>query len=119
MTIQYPTCPLCGSAIHDDGRVLVDLDAGIIVVGHQMAQLTRFELSLFSALWRQRPRTLSKDTLLAASSEAGRDDDRELKIVDVMICKLRAKLRPLGITIRTVWGEGYRMERSIQEEVAA
>lgn len=116
MTIQHPTCPLCGSFIHDDGRVLVDLDAGLIVVGHQVAHLTRLELNMFSALWRNRPRTLSKEVLLTASVEAGRDDDREIKLVDVVIHKLRKKLEPLGVTIRTAWGEGYRMEHVVTRE---
>src|SRR5262249_44392450 len=37
----------------------------------------------------------------------GGDSDRETKIVEVMICKLRAKLRPYGIAIRTEHGVGY------------
>ena len=37
----------------------------------------------------------------------GGDSDRETKIVEVVVCKLRAKLRPLGIAIRTEHGVGY------------
>lgn len=120
MTTQHPTCPLCGANIHEDGRVLVDLDAGLVVVGHHVAQLTRLELSVFSALWRNRPRTFNKEQLMAVSVDPGREDDRELKMADVVICKLRAKLKPLGVSICTVRGEGYRMEHvSRVEGVAA
>lgn len=35
--------------------------------------------------------------------------EAEPKIVDVFICKLRAKMRPLQLRIGTVWGRGYRM----------
>jgi DNA-binding response OmpR family regulator len=119
MSIQHPTCPLCGGIIAEDGRVLVDMDAGLVVSGHQVAQLTRTEFETFSALWRNRPRTLSKEVLLAASADIGHDDDRELKLVDVMIHKLRKKLQPLGVEIGTAWGEGYRIEQRSKMTVPA
>lgn len=31
------------------------------------------------------------------------------KIIDVFICKLRAKLRPHGLEIATIWGRGYEL----------
>lgn len=34
----------------------------------------------------------------------------EIKIIDVFVCKLRRKLKALGIEIATVWGRGFRME---------
>jgi DNA-binding winged helix-turn-helix (wHTH) protein len=37
----------------------------------------------------------------------GGDSDCSVKIVEVMVCKLRAKLRPHGIAIRTEHGVGY------------
>lgn len=37
----------------------------------------------------------------------GGDSDRDVKIVEVMVCKLRAKLRLHGIEIRTEHGVGY------------
>jgi DNA-binding response OmpR family regulator len=37
----------------------------------------------------------------------GGDSDCDLKIVEVVVCKLRAKLRPHGIAIRTEHGVGY------------
>lgn len=33
----------------------------------------------------------------------------EEKIVDVYVCKVRAKLRPFGLNVETVWGRGYRL----------
>lgn len=33
----------------------------------------------------------------------------EIKIVDVMVCKLRKKLAPFGVDIETVWGFGYQI----------
>jgi DNA-binding winged helix-turn-helix (wHTH) protein len=37
----------------------------------------------------------------------GGDSDRSVKIVEVVVCKLRAKLRPHGVAIRTEHGVGY------------
>jgi len=39
----------------------------------------------------------------------GGDSDCNSKIVDVIVCKLRAKLRPHGIAIRNQYGIGYFM----------
>lgn len=39
------------------------------------------------------------------------------KMVDVLICNLRRKLRPFGITIETLWGLGYHLEPQMRERV--
>lgn len=46
------------------------------------------------------------------SAIAGADEpDSDIKIVDVFICKIRAKLKALDIdpSIETAWGRGYRL----------
>jgi two-component system cell cycle response regulator CtrA len=40
---------------------------------------------------------------------AGMPDQPEMKIIDVFICKARAKPTPHGIEITTIWGRGYLM----------
>lgn len=46
-----------------------------------------------------------------------------LKIIDVFVCKLRPKLKPFDIKIKTQWGVGYYMlkehKQKIIESVAA
>jgi two-component system cell cycle response regulator CtrA len=108
------TCPLCAQPIPDDGRILVDLDGGLVVGGGHVAQLTRQEFTLFEALWTSRPRTLSKEQLLDAiyALSASSGDVPEIKIIDVFICKARKKLVPLGVVIETAWGKGYRITNS-------
>ena len=51
----------------------------------------------------------SKDALMNALYNVGVDDEPEIKIIDVFICKLRKKLKPFGLDIETVWGRGYLM----------
>lgn len=53
--------------------------------------------------------TCTKVQLMAALYQPGVDDEPEIKIIDVFVCKVRKKLRPFGINIETVWGVGYRM----------
>ena len=42
------------------------------------------------------------------------EEEPEQKIVDVFVCKMRKKLKPFGIVISTVWGQGYRLEDRTQ-----
>jgi len=58
------------------------------VLGILLKRQVMSQTQLFEAIW-------------------GGDSERETKIVEVMICKLRAKLRPHGIAIRTEHGVGY------------
>lgn len=101
------TCPTCGGALIDDGQIRVDIESGIIIARGRAAQLTKQEFALFEALFSAKPRTLSKEQLLSATADFGMDD-REIKIVDIFVCKVRKKLAPLGVEIGTVWGKGYR-----------
>lgn len=41
------------------------------------------------------------------------------KMVDVMICKLRKKIKPHGVTIDTMWGIGYHMTSENRERCSA
>ena len=36
-----------------------------------------------------------------------KDEPGEEKIIDVLVCKIRKKLKPYGIDIKTHWGRGY------------
>jgi len=104
-------CPCCGTPISpNDERLLVADDVGIVVANGQIAHLTPAEMSLLVALREAAPAVLSKERLLAQTNRdlTGRDD-REIKIVDVWVCKLRKKLVPLGVEIATSWGQGYRL----------
>ena len=54
----------------------------------------------------------TKDTLMAALYRDDGRDEPEIKIVDVFICKVRKKLKPFGVFIDTVWGQGYRLDEA-------
>lgn len=47
------------------------------------------------------------------------DDPPEQKIIDVLICKIRPKLRPWKIEIETVWGRGYSLNTDAKQRIRA
>lgn len=63
---------------------------------------------LLLALHAAGGRTLTKPQLLVATAvDAGRADDRELKIIDVIVHKVRAAIGADAIS--TSWGLGYAL----------
>lgn len=78
--------------------------------------LTPKEAALVQALRTRSPHTLSKEQLLSALYGLQADDEPEIRIIDVFICKARKKLEPFGVRIATVWGRGYQMD---EDSVAA
>lgn len=70
-------------------------------------RLTGSEARVFAHLTTRDVAT--KSGLMLAMYSDRVDDEPEMKIVDVFVCKLRRKLRPFSIEIRTVWGQGYSL----------
>lgn len=55
-------------------------------------------------------------------SRLNSQESTDPKMVDVVICKLRKKVLPYGITIQTLWGHGYFIDaagRKIVEDLIA
>ncbi|HTK34577.1 MAG TPA: winged helix-turn-helix domain-containing protein [Caulobacteraceae bacterium] len=51
--------------------------------------------------------------------EAGAAGAPQDKVFNVLISKLRKKLRPFGVEIETVWGEGYRIDPAQRRAILA
>lgn len=66
--------------------------------------LTRNEAAIFGMLLKQK---LVLRTSVMMILYAHEQDEAEIKIVDVWICKMRKKLKSYGIEIHTQWGQGY------------
>ena len=47
------------------------------------------------------------------------DDGPEMRIIDVFAAKVRKKLRPFDIEIKTVWGAGYQLSKDNQLRLCA
>lgn len=75
-------------------------------------RLTASETRVFGHLLARDLAT--KDSLMAALYCAGADDEPDIKIVDVFVCKLRKKIKPFGLEIDTLWGQGYRLSAAMK-----
>lgn len=67
---------------------------------------TQKESVIFGLLLKQ---NLVRRTGMMDALYLHNQDEADIKIVDVFVCKIRKKLRAYGIEIRTQWGEGFYM----------
>ena len=83
----------------------------------QIAHLTRAERLLLGILIRRRRAT--RDQLMTALYCHRPDTEPCAKIIDTYICKIRKKLKPHGIEIKTVWCAGYEIPLDSLERIKA
>ena len=70
--------------------------------------LTKQEAVIFGCLMKMKACT--KENLYnALYGITLTESEVEIKIIDVFVCKMRPKLKSFGISIDTVWGQGYSM----------
>lgn len=71
--------------------------------------LTKKEARVLRLLAERAPTIVTKQSALDYLYESM--DEAQIKIVDVFICKIRAKIKGLPVEIETIWGQGYVMSR--------
>jgi DNA-binding response OmpR family regulator len=71
------------------------------------ARLTRKETRILSRLLEAKGRVVSREQLMNALYFDRAEDEPQIKIVDVFICKLRRKLAGSRVCISTVHGQGF------------
>lgn len=76
-------------------------------------KLTLKQAQLMDILCRAAPRTLSQSALLTALYPV--EDQPAAKVLSVFLCKLRAKLAPVGLEISTDRGRGYFVSSTMAE----
>lgn len=101
-------CPICGSEIGDLG-LLILADRGMVARNGFSAALTRQELDILLLLHSRVLRVVQKQAIMDHLYQLSPDVEPEPKILDVFICKMRKKLKPLGVSIQTSWGRGYSL----------
>jgi DNA-binding response OmpR family regulator len=85
----------------------LEKEIGLAAEAPPMFGLTRSEALMFGVLLNNR--TCQVSTFMTALFSLEIDDPPEEKILDVWVCKMRKKLTPYGIEIKTHWGVGYEM----------
>ncbi len=101
-------CPVCGQPV-GDLPLTIYRERGMVVAGGRFALLTASEVDVLTALADAFPRVVPKERLMDALYGLKVDREPDIKIIDVFICKLRAKISPIDVEIDTAWGRGYAL----------
>jgi two-component system cell cycle response regulator CtrA len=89
------------------GPIVLDMDSNTVAVSDQDVHLTEKEYRILELLLLRGGSIIAKESFL--NHLYGGNDEPDIKIIDVFICKLRKKLQLAGAPniISTVWGRGY------------
>ena len=89
-------------------QIKLDSSRFEVLVDEQVVDFTLKEYLLLEFLIKNKGKALSRDILL--DQLWGFEYDGDTRIVDVHIFKIRDKLKPYGIKIKTIRGVGYMLE---------
>lgn len=110
-------CPTCGHEV--DARVFTDPESCSVAHEGMMIRLTRTQFEVFDVLLKRFPATVNKDRIYDALYSMRSDGGADPKIIDVLVCHIRRKIAPIGLSIRTSWGVGYALEAVDEKTLAA
>lgn len=83
--------------------------------------LTPSEALILATLYTRSPNVAHKEHIWSALYGDKIDADRPSgpKIIDVLVCKIRFKLRPFGLRFETSWGRGWFLTPAQKAEIDA
>lgn len=96
------------AAVIAHGRLTLDTAARLACVDGEPVDLPRRELNLLEVLLVHRGQVVAKQAL--HDKLFGFDDEAGVNAVEIYVHRLRKKLEPVGVRIRTVRGLGYLLE---------
>jgi DNA-binding response OmpR family regulator len=92
------------------GAITVDTAGRSAYHGSERLDLSAREFGVLELLARRAGRVVSKEQLV--ESMTGWDEDVGTNAIEVYVHRLRRKLEPAGVGIRTLRGLGYLIEKS-------
>lgn len=95
-----------------------DVDA-MLFACHSVLRVTRMQGVVLTTLARKKGLGCTKEHLVSAMAgyRSAAKDEPDKKLVDVMICNIRKKLKGFGINIRTIHGQGYALDKGHRERL--
>jgi two-component system, OmpR family, response regulator len=96
------------SRLIEHGALTVDLERKRAAIGGKPIDLSQREYSILEFLFSNVGAIVGKDKI--ASAVASWDEQISPNAIEVQISRLRTKLEPAGISIRTIRGLGYLVE---------
>ncbi len=110
------TCPTCRQPVAPVD-IYVDAERAVIVRNDEVAALTRRQFEVFDLLLKRCPRVVTNEDIFGLLYD--HRDDLDLpkpSIIKVLVCKIRQKIKPLGLNIKLLWGTGYSLEKVSLED---
>ncbi|WP_165447328.1 winged helix-turn-helix domain-containing protein [Rhizobium ruizarguesonis] len=101
-------CPCCLQFV-DDVNILVDSVGCQIANGTKTIKLSRQQFNVAKYLIDCYPRMAEKGDLYSNVLLDEHGEGPEMKIIDVLVCKIRPALADIGLVVETVWGKGYKI----------
>lgn len=101
-------CPCCGSDVTDSPRPIVSLDTNKLLASGEIIRLTPREAELMSVLVSAMPLPVDTERLIGRMYGATPVDDA-YDTLKVYVCRLRKKLSPTTLELRTIWGRGLAL----------
>lgn len=98
------------SAVLSFGPLEMDTAQRRVQLAGAVLELGPREWTVLEYLLLQAPKPAAKDKLLAALT--GWDKEITPNAIEVYVSRLRAKLEPAGIQLRSIRGFGYRLEQA-------
>jgi two-component system OmpR family response regulator len=98
-----------GSSVLEHGPLTLDVGGRRATLNGSPLDLSARELGVLEVLLMRSGRVVNKDQL--AEQLYGWDEEVGPNAIEVYVHRLRRKLEPAGITIRTIRGLGYLLER--------
>lgn len=99
-----------GNTLISNGNLSLDMTGRRVTVNDQPLDLSARELGVLEVLMSRSGRVVSKDQL--AEKLYGWDEDVGANAIEVCVHRLRKKIEPSGVVIRTIRGLGYLMEKN-------
>jgi DNA-binding response OmpR family regulator len=94
---------------HIDPGIVIVPKAGMVSRNGQEVRLGARLMELFMILYRRAGMIIEREALMDQLYQL-RENEPDMKVIDVMVCKLRRALQPLGMKIITAWGTGYALD---------
>lgn len=119
--VDWP--PTARRADHLPPHIAAARDADLVTAFMRVFKLTKLMANFMLVMLKREQvdkTTLHRVIESMRASRANRPDSAEEtnpKMVDVMICNLRKKLRPFGVEIETLWGRGYSLESPMRQRI--
>ena len=94
------------------GDMTLNLDTKVVKIADKTLNLTGKEYALLELLALRKGMIVSKEQFLN-HLYGGTDEEPEMKIIDVFLCRIRTKIKRLSggkDYVQTVWGRGYILQ---------